>query len=545
MVSRFMRTALAVLVTTPAAAFDVSRVSLDGAGDEIAQESRDAALSADGRYVVFTTFARLAAKDGNSFEDVYLRDRETGEVTLVSRPIGPLAADRPSRQPSISADGRRIVFTSAASNLVSGDNAGHSDVFLYIRESGALLRLTTGFDDTEANGASSAPQISGDGTVVAFQSDASNLVGDDTNDVPDIFIHSLVAGVTRRVSVASDGGQLSGRSGDPSVSEDGLKVAFSSFAREINPNGSDELEQAYVHDVITGRTTHIATSPDSISRTDAFRSPVLSPDGNWVAFLRTRVGGSGLSDIYLQHVLDGQTLRVTRPLGEAQKARHDIGGVARDGRWVAFDSIAGNLIAGDNNGENDVFRFFRDTGAVRRASGPGPNVGGNGESSALAITPDGRHVLFASRANNLVPGDTNGATDIFLNDLAEFAIDSAISGSWYDRDQDGHGFLLEYVGGDRLVFYWFTFTPGGAREWIFGVLDVNGTVASGQAFRQSGGRFPPNFDPAAITSEPWGTIRFEFSNCSRGSVSWETSPPFQDGGMTLSRLTAIPALACD
>lgn len=545
MLTRQSLTALAAFIALPAIAFDISRVSVGTDGSQIAEESRDAAMSADGRYVTFTTFARLLPEDANSFEDVYLRDRKTGELTLVSRPIGPLAADRPSRQPSISADGRRIVFSSAAGNLVSGDQAGQTDIFLYDREPGTLLRLTRGFDGTEADNASTSPRIAADGTVVAFQSGATNLVSDDTNGVEDIFIYSLVLGATRRVSLTSQGGELSGRSSAPSISADGLRVAFSSLAREIDPDTSGELGKAYVRDIIAGTTTPIATPPETITRSDVFRTPVLSPDGNWVAFVRTRDGGGGLSDVYLQNLLNGRTLRVTRPIGEPQAGRPTIGGVSQDGRWVVFDSIANNLIPGDGNNQNDVFRFFRETGETIRVSGPGPNGGGNGESSALGISPDGRLVLIASRANNLVPDDTNRESDIFVNDLKTFTIDSAISGSWYDPDQNGHGFLLEYVDGDQLVFYWFTFTPEGDREWIFGVLEVEGTVASGEAFRQLGGRFPPDFDPAAITTEPWGSIRFEFTDCSRGSVSWEASSPFSDGSLSLTRLTEISALACD
>ena len=543
---RFPVGVIALALALPAHGFNVSRVSVGPDGGQIDGRSRDGAVSADGRFVAFTTVVPLVPGDRNTLEDVYLHDRQTGELVYVSASLDGLGGDRASTSPDISDSGNHVVFASSASNLVRDDTNQRTDVFLFDRRSGGLIRISTAADGGEANASSSSPRISADGRIVAFVSQANNLVTGDSNGQQDVFIHSVALGGNRRVSVLSDGRQTNGPSGSPSLAADGLKVAFASLAANLNPTGGGELQQIYTHDVLLRETSHVELPSDTIERSDIFGEPVLSPDGGWIAFVRTRDGGAGRSDIFLQNLDTGKSTLVTDPRGEPEAGFHTGGAVSQDGEIVLFDSLAENLIAGDANGENDVFRFNRQAGESIRVSGPGPNAGGNGESVVLDMSPDGRFALFQSAASNLVPGDTNGADDIFLNDLTGFLIDSATTGSWFDESQDGHGFIIEYLGDDRMLFYWFTFTPGGDREWIFGVLDVNGSVAEGQAFRQlgDGARFPPAIEPSNIDTVAWGTIRFEFSGCESGTVSWDATPPFQDGTMNLSRLTLIPGLPC-
>lgn len=535
-----------LVMTMPAFAFDVSRVSLDGEGNQIPRDSRSAAISANGRFLVFTTLSGLVPEDTNDLEDVYLRDLESGEVTLVSRSSTTVPADRPSREPDINGDGSRVVFASRAGNLVPNDNAGHGDIFIYSRAEDSLARITRGFDGSEADGGSSRPRFSADGKVVVFESRAANLIDSDTNGEQDIYIHGLVSGATRRVSVTSSGGELSGPSRSPTISSDGLKVAFTSLAPEINQRARSGLAEVFTHNLVSRNTTAVTVPAQDTEPSDVYASPFLSPDGGWLAFTRTRDGGVGLSDVLLQELATGETVRVTKTIGAPRQASHSIGAVGFKAFSVVFDSIADSLVRGDVNGQKDVFIYDRIRDELRRVSGPGPDTGGNGESRALGVLPTGSEVLFASKADNLVPGDTNGAEDIFLNNLSVFSIGANVSGSWFDVSQDGHGFSLEYLFDGRLVFYWFTFTPDGDREWVFGELDVDigSTVAEGDAFRKlgDGARFPPAIEPAAIDTEKWGTIRFEFTDCESGSVSWDAVPPYGTGSMNLTRLT--PALGC-
>lgn len=546
MSTRFPLALLALVLGLPAHAFEVERVSLDGDGGQIARDSVDGAISGNGRFIAFTTEASLVPEDTNAFADVYLRDRETGELTLVSRSAGSLPANGPSRHPRIGFEGDFVVFASEASNLVKDDLAGKTDIFLYDRDDDALVRISRGFDGTEADGGSSSPGISGLGRIIVFESRATNLVDGDTNGVQDVFIYDVIGRAIRRVSVTSAGEELSTDSYSPTVSERGLNVAFATLAPEINPRGERFLFDVFVHDLATGGTSPIARPPGTDLEQDSFRRPHLSGDGEWIVFLRVGGSGSGSADLFLQELETGQSVLVTKPIGERQPGLPGIGGVTYAGGYVFFDSIAGNLVPGDLNGEKDVFRYSRNADETIRVSGPGPNAGGNGESVALPPSDFGELAFFASRADNLVPGDTNGARDLFLADLSEFRIDVNVTGSWYDVTQDGHGFIVEYLSGDRLLFYWFTFTPDGGREWIFGVLDVQDAAAEGQAFRQvgDGARFPPAIEPSEITSEPWGTIRFEFDDCDSGTVSWDADPPYPDGSMNLTRLTSLAGWEC-
>ncbi|MGH2537890.1 MAG: TolB family protein, partial [Candidatus Promineifilaceae bacterium] len=149
-----------------------------------------------------------------------------GQTSLVSIASDGTQGNYDSGLSSVSADGRYVAFTSGASNLVAGDTNGLFDVFVHDRDSGQTSRVSVASDGAEGNGVSDWPSISADGRYVAFQSLASNLVGDDTNGYLDVFIHDRDSGQTSRVSVAWDGDEGNGDSWEPSISADGRYVAF-------------------------------------------------------------------------------------------------------------------------------------------------------------------------------------------------------------------------------------------------------------------------------------------------------------------------------
>src|SRR5262249_38706966 len=165
-------------------------------------------ISSDGRYVAFDSAAsNLVSGDTNGATDVFVHDRLTGATTRVSTDSNAAQGDGASSKPSISADGRYVVFLSAADNLVSGDTNGATDVFMHDLVTGVTTRVSTDSSGAQGNGSSSNASISSDGRYVAFASAASNLVPSDTNGVPDIFVRDTQAGVTTRVSVDSSGVQ--------------------------------------------------------------------------------------------------------------------------------------------------------------------------------------------------------------------------------------------------------------------------------------------------------------------------------------------------
>lgn len=530
-------------LTAPAQAFEIHRANVADNGSQADARSRDAAMSADGRYVAFATRATnlTSGQPGNRF-NIYERDRLNGTTMRITRSINTLPPDGDSVSPHYDADGRLLVFQSQATNLVSGD-PGQSDILLYERATGRIIRLTLAADGGQPDGGSTAPLISADGSTVVFESVATNLVADDTNGVRDIFVHYTRLGETRLVSITSDGRQTDATSFDAGISDDGRFVSFTSLSSNLTETHGG-LSRVFVHDLLAGTTTRVGGGLGDRRASDVHDQARISGDGRHVAFRRVRDGGAGAQTVFLADLDAGSVVPVTP--GDLD-ADFNVVGVSRHGRHVLFDTASGQVAPGAAAGTGQVYLFDAQSGETRRVSGPGPGTAGNGESRGLALSPDGRHALFFSSATNLVPGDSNRAEDVFLNDLKEFAIGPDTTGSWYDPAQDGQGFILEYLAGDRLLFYWFTFQPAGGRDWIYGILDVDGVVATGPAFqRAGGGLFPPAFDPADAPERAWGEVTFEFSGCDAGEVRWNsTRAGYGSGAFPVVRLTAIPGLPCD
>lgn len=168
-----------------------------------------------------------------------------------------------SRAPAISAYGRYVAFHTFAGNLVPGDTNASADVFVHDLVTGHTQRVSVDSAGAEADKASFGPSISGDGRYVAFNSDATNLVPDDTNQATDAFVHDLVTGQTQRVSVDSAGAAQASSGFDPAppaISEDGRYVAFDSDASNLVPSDTNEAQDVFVHDVVTGQTRRVSVN---------------------------------------------------------------------------------------------------------------------------------------------------------------------------------------------------------------------------------------------------------------------------------------------
>ncbi len=180
-----------------------------GTGSEANDSSLFPAISADGRYVAFTSLAsNLVPGDTNGVQDIFVHDRQTGKTTRVSVDSAGSEVNGISILPAISADGRYVAFTSFASNLVAGDTNGLTDIFVHDRQTGKTTKVSVDSAGSEANGFSLLPVISADGRFVTFTSFASNLVAGDRNGVQDVFVHDRQTEETARVSADSDDGQL-------------------------------------------------------------------------------------------------------------------------------------------------------------------------------------------------------------------------------------------------------------------------------------------------------------------------------------------------
>ena len=342
-------------------------------------------------------------------------------------------ANLSSHMPAIGGDGRYVAFHSAASNLVGSDTNEREDVFVHDRQTGATERVSVASDGSESDGGilgARQPAINADGRYVAFCSDASDLVAGDTNGCDDIFVHDRQTGATERVSVASDGSE-----GDyPStyslaISGDGRYVAFGSQATNLVAGDTNSTWDVFLHDRQTGVTERVSVASDGSESNGPSYYMSVSGDGRYVAFdsnASDLVAGdtNGDRDTFVHDRQTGATTRVSVASdGSEANGTSWRPSISADGRYVAFDSTAPDLVGGDTNGFTDVFVHDRQTGATVRVSVTGDGGAANGSSFEAAMSADGGDVAFVSTASNLVTGDTNSAEDIFLYKLQTGAIE--------------------------------------------------------------------------------------------------------------------------
>lgn len=432
--------ATGLTATGPAATATASlqRVSVDSSGVPGNHRSRAPAISADGRFVAFESLAsNLVPGDVNGASDVFVHDRRNGLTTRVSvasggtSGTGGTGGDGASEGASISDDGRFVAFSSTATNLVPNDTNGVGDVFVRDQVLGTTRRVSVasagaqGFG-TQGDGPSSSAAISPDGRFVVFASAATNLVPLDTNAAYDVFRHDVRAGTTSRVSVGAGGVQSNGGSYAPAVSRDGARIAFGSAASNLAPFDGNGVDDVFVHDVSTGTTRLVSADPTGVPGDRVSFRPALSADGRFVAFASdatTLVAGdtNDVTDVFVRDLTSNVThaLRVdasgTPADGPSVSPR-----LSRDGRFVVFASLGANWVPGDANGAYDVFVHDRAAGAsppTIRVSVATTGAEAHGASVDGAISGDGRRVAFDASASDLVPNDTNGFVDVFVADL--------------------------------------------------------------------------------------------------------------------------------
>ena len=408
-----------------AAASSITRVSVDSSGTQANNDSIHVPyISADGRYVAFESDAsNLVPNDTNGVSDIFVHDITTGATTRVSVDSSGNQGNSSSFFPSFSADGRYVAFASDATNLVAGDTNGARDIFLHDRTTSATTRVSVDSTGTQGNGSSYYPSISSDGRYVVFYSTASNLVAGDSNGVHDVFVHDRTTGITTRVSVDSSGTQANGISTYPFISADGRYVAFESDASNLVAGDTNGRFDIFVHDRTTGATTRVSVDSSGMEgNNNSNDQPSISADGRYVAFSSSAsnlVAGdtNGWQDIFLHDRTTGATTRVSVASdGSEGNSDSAIASISADGRYVVFVSRSTNLVAGDTNGGLDVFVYEHSTGATTRVSVAADGTEANGTSQWTHISSNGRYVAFVSSATNLVAGDTNGRQDIFMVD---------------------------------------------------------------------------------------------------------------------------------
>lgn len=385
-------------------AFDLATLASGGGLPQNYYSANHAAVSADGRYVVFRSDETGLVSPNTEGYQIFLRDRLLGTTELMSQSGSGAYGNGSSDWPAVSDDGCRVVFESDSSNLVAGDANGTTDVFVRNRcavpPSTALVSVDSA--GTQANGESNRADISADGKFVAFWSYATSLVTGVSNP-GQIYRRNLATGTTTLVSAsvvnAGNGGNVS--SDCPAISDDGSRIAFWSYASDLVSADTNGLWDMFVHDAGTGQTTLVSSSS---------------------AGAQQNQGGEGTSSV-------------------------SCPAISGDGRYVAFPSRSTNLVPGDTD-TADIFVKDTTTGALSKASVDSAGNGGNGDSAYRpSLSKDGTWVAFHSDATNLAAAGSN----IFLHNIVTGQTLGFTNGASPDLypviSGDPHGrFLVDFWG---------------------------------------------------------------------------------------------------
>jgi Tol biopolymer transport system component len=407
-------------VVSLASAQSTVRVSVDSSGIEGGAPSGSATISRNGRWIAFWSRAsNLVAGDSGYYDDSFVHDRATGATIRVSVDPSGAEGNGGSSGGSISGDGRFVAFVSWADNLVASDTNLRRDAFVRDLQTGTTELVSVDSAGVQANNSTSEIAISADGRFVAFVTRASNLFSGDTNYKEDLFLRDRQAGTTVLVSVDSSGNAANGNSGDPAISADGRYVAFWSEASDLVAVDTNNRPDVFVRDMQTGTTELVSVDASGNQANDPSRSRSISADGRFVAFesKATNLVPGDTNRSYDAFVRDRQT-------GSTECVSVDSSGtpisgsgpfLSADGRFVAFTSGYDKLVPNDTNVAGDVFVRDRQAGTTVRVDLSNAGKQANHGAGADAISADGRFVASESISVTLVPNDTNNSADVFVH----------------------------------------------------------------------------------------------------------------------------------
>ena len=407
--------------------------------------SFDPGISNTGRFVVFDSAASnlVPNLNPNSKRQVYLHDRQTGVTEMVSVTSAGLPGNDDSFVATVSDDGNIVVFDSFASNYAGNDTGGVRDVFLRDRAAGTTQRISQYITGTQGVCAaitvnpldcnSSDPSISADGSIIAFAT-WSQLTPDDTDEAHDVYVFNRTASSLQRISVGI-GGPPNGPSGSPAVSAEGRYITFSSLANNLIVGDTvDTVSDIFVFDRQTGILRKATGAFGGGAADGPSFGPSISGDGRFVAFwsqaanLQSVPEATGFFDIFVADMQDSPASikKIVNLQGAEGDGESRAPSISRDGKIIAFDSLATNLddTLADGNGARDIYVLDRSCSVTfnagpctfKRVSVASNGEASNGESRFAALSGDGKYVAYYSDADNLVPviGDHNTFRDAFV-----------------------------------------------------------------------------------------------------------------------------------
>lgn len=401
----------------------IDLVSTAADGTQANQGSGGSSLTDDGRFVAFESFAtNLVASPSSTGGQVYVKDRVLGAVDRVSVAADGTPGNGNSSSAAISNFGRYVAFTSTATNLVASDMNERADVFVRDRTNGTTTRVSVSSSGTEGNGDSIDPDVSGDGRWVVFSSSASNLVSGDAGGADDVFLFDRNNSTTVRVSIGVGGAQPNGPSYGASVSDDGKFIAFLSDASNLVTGDTNGTTDVFVRDRIAGTTTRLSVATDGTEADGPVQDAVIAGGGGFVAFW---TGAANLVaddtnaafDVFVRDLTASVTSRVSVATDGSQASGYSVDvAISDDGRYVAFRSDATNLDIGVTGTHWDAFVHDRTESTTALASVGHDGSPVDSDIDAVALAGGGSVLSFTSAATNLLVGDANGVADVFAQE---------------------------------------------------------------------------------------------------------------------------------
>ena len=398
---------------------EVRLVNIASDGTVSNDEARDTHISADGNFVAFMSSAdNLVAGDSNGMMDTFVHNVDTGSTIRVSTAFDGSEANGDSGPQSLSTDGNYVLFKSGATNIVADDTNGLDDLFVRDIAAGVTTRVNVATDGSESIDPDPAnsiyrSNITGDGRYIVFSSAATNLVSDDTNNETDVFVHDLTNSETSRISVSSTGVQSNLASHAPYISLNGQYVVFTSFASNLVADDTNNRSDVFVKNLSDGSVTVVSVAPDGSPQNGthdqlAEEWPSISEDNQFVVFASTASNlvvddSEGNTDIFRASLLDKSITRISESSdGIGGNADSGFALISGDGRFVLYQTWSSSIVPPTDSGgvisqfllhdtsDNSTIRVSGDTGAGQA------NPGGKD------ISADGLRVVLTSITRNLI-----------------------------------------------------------------------------------------------------------------------------------------------
>ena len=440
--------------------------------------------SADGKFIVFSSCStNLHQLANNGICQVYLRDRLAGITQLVSKSSSGEIANQHSQFSTISGNGRFVAFTTIADNLVENDTNNKEDVFVFDRLTQETSRASISSTGNQGNNNSySNPSVSFDGRYIAFKSQATNLV--QGNNGLDIYIHDRQNGTTERVSVSTSGEQGNGPSHDPKISSDGRFVTFWSFATNLVDGDTNQGVDVFLHDRQESSTILLSKSYLGAASNHNSRFPVISGDGRFIAYESQASNlvsedNNNTADIFLYDRLTENTQVISNASNVEQGNSFSTKPVINDdGTYIVFSSLSSNFVSDDTNNLWDLFVYSRNTGHINRINTSSTGEQTNNpypdfEEFYPSINANGSFIAFNSPASNFVQDDLNNKADVFQKTNPLFNI-NLVGEPNIDRSSESGVFVWRAVDGRTIVK-----VTAGAQAQRGQITDYEGNIISG------------------------------------------------------------------